>query len=122
VELYNPKVIQSTMGSFLRVHVHHIELPYIIAQLKDGEKDSEYYPVFATGSHGVSLYQATLPKQGMILLGNESRGLSEEVAEKAVQTLSIPFKDPDMHPESLNIATAAAILCAEFRRQAAIEE
>ncbi len=122
VELHNPKVIQSTMGSFLRVRVHYIELPYVIGRLQEGDKDSEYYPVFATGSQGVSLYQATLPKQGMILLGNESRGLSEAVSEMADQTISIPYQDPDMHPESLNIATATAILCAEFRRQAGSEE
>jgi TrmH family RNA methyltransferase len=118
VELYNPKVIQSTMGSFLRVRVHYIELPYVITQLQEGDKEAEYFPVFATGSQGVNLYEASLPKLGMILMGNESKGLSETVTEKADQTLSIPFQDPDMHPDSLNIATATAVLCSEFRRQA----
>ncbi|MCK4748592.1 MAG: RNA methyltransferase, partial [Bacteroidales bacterium] len=114
VELYNPKVIQSTMGSFLRVHVHCTDLPDLIGDIrKQGD-----YQVFGTGSQGANIYKSKLPQQGLILLGNESRGLSGSLMELADRVVSIPFYDPSMHPESLNVATATAILCAEFRRQA----
>ena len=120
VELYNPKVIQSTMGSFLRVRVHYLDLAGQIAQIRAGgnQPEAAAYPVFGTGSNGENIHQCKLPGRGMILLGNESRGLSEQLLKLSGQVLSIPHHDPAMHPESLNIATAAAILCAEFRRQA----
>jgi len=113
VELYNPKVIQSTMGSFLRVRVHYVDLMEFIGEIL---KDKEL-PVFATGGEGNNLHETILPEKGLILLGNESRGLSDSLMALSGQVLSIPFHDPSMHPESLNVAAAAAILCAEFRRQ-----
>ncbi len=118
VELYSPKVIQSTMGSFLRVRVHHMDLAYLIGQLRKQGTAEEYFPVFATGGKGTSLYETSLPENGMFLLGNESKGLSDSLLESADQILSIPNHDPELHAESLNIAAATAILSAEFRRQA----
>ena len=126
-EMYNPKVIQSTMGSFLRVRVHYLALDEMIVQLKNhpgepGEVGSGSgwtvgYPVFATGSSGENIYTSSLPDRGMILLGNESRGLSPALLALSDRVLSIPHHDPGMHPESLNVAAATAVLCSAFRRQ-----
>ena len=138
VELYNPKVIQSTMGSFLRVRVHYLDLADLIGRLRKSGRAArtgvvsltgsgseagpagspiEYYPVFATGGNGRNLYETDLPYRGMLLLGNESKGLSEKLMEEADRVLKIPFHDPGLHPDSLNIASAAAIICSEFRRK-----
>ncbi len=131
VELYNPKVIQSTMGSFLRVRVHFTNLPELIKEVReqttlvrdagggdiDKTTESSSCQIFGTSGNGKNLYKASLPSQGIIMLGNESRGLSEKLCGMADRVLSIPHYDPDMHAESLNVATAAAVFCAEFRRQ-----
>lgn len=138
VELYNPKVIQSTMGSFLRVRVHTLDLPELIGRVRSDFKPqgqtgtvdkkmtgdagndtgSDGYRVFGTGSLGDNVFDGSLPERGMILLGNESRGLSGPLLQCSDRVLSIPWQDSSMHPDSLNVAAAAAILCAEFRRQA----
>ena len=137
VELYNPKVIQSTMGSFLRVRVHYLDIAGLLSQIRGGKSPNtedirdevrgtgksaawNSYPVLGTGSQGDNLYESILPTRGMILLGNESRGLSESLMRLSDSILSIPRHDPGMHPESLNVASAAAVICAEFRRQAHI--
>lgn len=160
VELYNPKVIQSTMGSFLRVRVHTLDLPGLIGRIRQcaspgtsgtagknpsgdaGRSSGDAgrtsgnagrsigdagpssgmpgYPVFGTAGKGESLYESRLPEAGMILLGNESQGLSASLLEISDRILSIPFHDTVLRPDSLNVAVAAAILCAEFRRQAAV--
>ena len=112
VELYNPKVIQSTMGSFLRVRVHYVDLVGLIGEVRSAD-----YQIFGTSGQGENLYETSLPSLGMVVLGNESRGLSEGVLRQTDRVLNIPHHDPDMHSESLNVATAAAVICAEFRRQ-----
>ncbi len=114
-ELYNPKVIQSTMGSFLRVRVHYLDIGTLIQEISSDHETA--YQVFATGSLGENLYRSSLPEKGMILLGNESRGLSETLMDLADLVISIPPHDPSVHAESLNVASAAVVLCAEFRRQ-----
>jgi len=128
VELYNPKVIQSTMGSFLRVRVHYHDLADLVSQIRADKSQKaesirdespvagksaamDSYPVLGTGSQGDNLYESVLPRQGMILLGNESRGLSESLMRLSDSILSIPRYNPGMHPESLNVASAAAVLC-----------
>jgi TrmH family RNA methyltransferase len=119
VELYNPRVIQSTMGSFLRVRVHPLPLDQWIVELKNHPADQgrEPFPVFAAAARGENLYQADLPEKGMILLGNESTGLPEFLMQAADRVLSIPPWDKEIHAESLNVAAATAVFCAEFRRR-----
>jgi TrmH family RNA methyltransferase len=112
VELYNPKTIQSTMGSFLRVNLYYIDLPAQINNLKREEK----YMVYGTGQNGSNLFHTPLFQPGIILFGNEANGLSSGIMELADRILTIPYHDRTSHPESLNVATAAAILCAEFMR------
>lgn len=134
-ELYNPKTIASTMGSFLRVRVHRVDLKAFLGQLREASgKDPgsnrdentagkslpspSRFQVLATDSRGEDLFECSLPERGILLLGNESRGLSGGLKNLADRCIRIPRMDPGMHPESLNVASAAAILCAEFRRRA----
>jgi TrmH family RNA methyltransferase len=123
VELYNPKVIQASMGSFLRVRVHYLELGEFIPTLRLQANDIEGtvnddFGILASGGGGHDIFSTRLPRGGFILLGNEARGLSGELIRMADLQVSIPSHDPDLRAESLNVASAAAILCAEFRRQA----
>jgi len=112
VDLYNPKTIQSTMGSFLRVNVHYVDLSAQINILKREEK----FMVYGTGQNGSNLFHTPLFQPGIILFGNEANGLSAGIMELADRILTIPYHDRTSHPESLNVATAAAIICAAFRR------
>jgi len=112
VDLYNPKTIQATMGSFLRVNVYYCDLPSNICSLRE-EKN---YMVYGTGQNGSNLFHTPLFLPGIILFGNEANGLSPDIMDLADRILTIPYHDRTSHPDSLNVATAAAILCAEFRK------
>jgi TrmH family RNA methyltransferase len=111
-DLYNPKTIQATMGSFLRVNVYYCDLPSNICSLRE-EKN---YMVYGTGQNGSNLFHTPLFLPGIILFGNEASGLSPDIMNLADRILTIPYHDRTSHPDSLNVATAAAILCAEFRK------
>ena len=113
VDLYNPKVIQASMGSFLRVSVLYLDLAETLRELKGNNQ----FTVYATELHGSSLFESTLTVPGMVLTGNESRGLPPELTRMADKKLYIPYHDPESHAESLNAGMATAIFCAEFRRQ-----
>ena len=112
VDLYNSKTIQATMGSFLRVNVYYTDLPANICLLME-EKN---YMVYGTGQNGSNLFHTPLFLPGIILFGNESNGLSPGIMDLADRILTIPYHDRTSHPDSLNVATAAAILFAEFRK------
>ena len=112
VDLYNPKTIQATMGSFLRVNVFYVDLSSYLSCLKE-EKN---YMVYGTGQKGNNLFHTPLFLPGIILFGNEASGLSPGIMNLADRILTIPYHDRTLHPDSLNVATAAAILCAEFRK------
>jgi TrmH family RNA methyltransferase len=112
VDLYNPKTIQATMGSFLRVKVYYVDLISNITILRE-EKN---YMVYGTGQNGNNLFNTPLFLPGIILFGNEANGLSPDILNLADRILTIPYHDRTSHPDSLNVATAAAILCAEFRK------
>jgi TrmH family RNA methyltransferase len=101
VDVYNPKVVQSAMGSHLRVQVHETELGDFIKGLG--------LPVFAATLHGENVYQLPKPGYGILLLGNESKGVSEELINIATRKVTIPGKGG---AESLNVAVSAGILCA----------
>ncbi len=112
VDLYNPKTVQATMGSFLRVNVYYTDLASNICSLRE-EKN---YMVYGTGQNGNNLFHTPLFLPGIILFGNEANGLSPDMMQLADRILTIPYHDRTSHPDSLNVATAAAILCAEFRK------
>lgn len=112
-DVFSPKVVQSTMGSMGRVGVHYTELAsYITAQKAKG------VPVYGTLLSGTDMYAQQLSESGLVILGNEGNGISEPIAELVDTALFIPSypKGTDT-VESLNVGTAAAIVCAEFRRR-----
>lgn len=110
VDVYNPKVVQATMGSLARVRVHYTHLPSFLRSLK---KDT---PIYGTLLDGKDIYSEPLSKEGVIIMGNEGNGISEEVRKLVTHKLLIPhFSTP--HPESLNVSIATAITLSEFRRR-----
>lgn len=111
VEVYNPKTIQATMGSFFRVNTFYVDLLQEIDILKHHHR----MMVFGLALQGESIYSASLPSRGVILVGNESKGLSSEILKKVDNPLLIPAYTGN-HAESLNAAVATAIACSEFRR------
>lgn len=111
VDVYNPKTIQATMGALARVKIHYCHLPSLIASLDN-------VPVYGTFLDGENMYGKTLTGHGIIVMGNEGNGISEEVARCVNERLYIPNYPPQRETsESLNVAMATAIICAEFRRR-----
>ncbi len=108
-DCYNPKVVQATMGSLARVNVSYIDLG-------DFLKNTEL-PVFGTFMDGENIYQKKLPETGVVVFGNEANGISSAVEKFMQQRISIPRFGKLQKTESLNVATAAAIILSEFRRR-----
>jgi TrmH family RNA methyltransferase len=108
VDIYNPKVVQATMGSIARVNVNYVDLESYIGQTK--------MPVFGTFMDGDNIYKTNLPQEGIIIMGNEANGISPELEKLAKNRLAIPRFGNLQKTESLNVATATAIILSEFRR------
>ena len=108
VDVYNPKVVQATMGSISRVNVSYINLEDFISKTS--------LPVFGTFMNGENIYSTTLPQEGIIVMGNEANGISKEVENSIQHRLTIPRFGTLQKTESLNVATATAIILSEFRR------
>ncbi|TDO03095.1 RNA methyltransferase [Sunxiuqinia elliptica] len=113
VDCYNPKVIQASMGAIFRVQLHYINLEDLITQAAN-----EQLPVYGTFLEGKNIYQATLSPAGILVMGNEGKGISDSVANKINQKIHIPSFAFGNGSESLNVATATAICCSEFKRRA----
>jgi len=109
VDCFNPKVIQATMGSITRVHVSYIDLGFFLSTVK--------LPVFGAFMEGENVYKASLPKQGVLVMGNEANGVSEKIEAMITKKISIPRFGDLKVTESLNVATATAVLLSEFRRE-----
>lgn len=111
VDVYNPKTIQATMGAMARIKVHYTNLlPFI--------KDMEGVPVYGTLLNGENIYNQELSNHGLIVMGNEGNGISKEIEELISDKLYIPnYPQERKTSESLNVAIATAIICAEFRRR-----
>ena len=115
-DIYNPKVVQATMGALARVQVHEVDLPQFIkdAQAQNGTD----FPVYGTFLDGDNIYETSLQPHGLIVMGNEGHGISESVAAKVTHRLLIPnYPQGRETSESLNVAIATAIVCSEFRRR-----
>ena len=108
VDIYNPKVVQATMGSIARVNVNYIDLENFIGQTQ--------LPVFGTFMQGSTIYKTDLPQEGIIVMGNEANGISPELEKLIKNRLTIPRFGSLQKTESLNVATATAIVLSEFRR------
>jgi TrmH family RNA methyltransferase len=110
-DVYNPKTIQATMGAIARVRVHYCDLVSLIGSLKD-------IPVYGTFLDGDNMYNKSLSANGLIVMGNEGKGVSPEVGSLINERLYIPnYPTGRTTSESLNVAIATAIVCSEFRRR-----
>jgi TrmH family RNA methyltransferase len=108
VDVYNPKVVQATMGSLARVNVVYTDLYDYITKSP--------LPAFGTFMDGHTIYNEALPQKGIIIMGNEANGISAEIESLAKHRIAIPRFGDLQQTESLNVATAAAIILSEFRR------
>ncbi len=109
VDIYNPKVVQATMGSIARVNVNYVDLKAYIENAKG--------PVFGTFMDGENIYKTTLPQEGIIIMGNEANGISPELEKIVSNRIAIPRFGDIQKTESLNVATATAIVLSEFKRE-----
>lgn len=110
-DVYNPKVIQATMGAIARVNVHYINL-------EDFLKKHDEIPVYGTLLDGDNMYDKELTKNGVIIMGNEGNGIRPDIQQYINQKLYIPnYPLGTQTSESLNVAVATAIVCTEFRRR-----
>ena len=110
-DVYNPKVVQATMGSIARVKVEYGDLLGLVESLPAD------VPVYGTLLDGDNIYQQTLENRGLIVMGNEGKGISPALAKKVNHKLLIPnFPEGRATADSLNVAIATAITCSEFRR------
>lgn len=111
VDVYNPKVVQATMGALARVKIHYCNLVALISSMKN-------IPIYGTFLDGNNIYKETLSNNGLIVMGNEGNGVSEEVSRLINKRLYIPnYPSSRETSESLNVAIATAVTCAEFRRR-----
>ncbi len=114
-DLYNPKTVQATMGAMARVRVHRLSLADLLRTADAGT------PVYGTFLDGDDLYGTELSPNGLIVMGNEGKGISRDIASLVSRKLYIPNYPPGRDTsESLNVAVATAVVCAEFRRRASI--
>lgn len=117
-DCFNPKVVQATMGAILRVRVHYVPLAKLLAEAAENG-----IPVYGTFLEGENLYESRLSPTGIVVMGNEGRGVTPAVARSITRKLFIPPWPADRRgSESLNVAMATGIVCAEFRRQTALKQ
>lgn len=113
VDVFNPKVVQSTMGSLGRVHVLYLNLFEFLSKVPNT------IPVYGADMNGTPVFEIDLKQQAILVIGSESHGISDEINNLINHKISIPtFKSKRVQqPESLNASVATAILCTEFRRK-----
>lgn len=112
VDVYNPKVIQASMGALLHVNVYYADLRMVLEAARDSE-----LPVFGTLLEGESVYTNALSDKGVVLLGNESKGLSPALLPFITDNIMIPGVGVRPGIESLNVGMAASIVFSEFFRR-----
>jgi TrmH family RNA methyltransferase len=109
VDCYNPKVVQATMGSLARVKIAYTNIEKYLK--------SSNLKKFLSLLEGENIYTQTLPSEGIIVMGNEGKGIRKEIQELGDRKLTIPKFSQSSNVESLNVAMATAIFLSEFRRQ-----
>ena len=105
VDAYNPKVVQATMGSLSRIEIHYVDLKAFIREAK--------IPVFGALLNGDSVYKTDWASEGLVVLGNEGNGISDELISLVDKPVTIPRIG---NAESLNVAVATTIFCSEIAR------
>ncbi|MDR1005702.1 MAG: RNA methyltransferase [Bacteroidales bacterium] len=111
VDVFNPKVVQASMGSVFRTNVHYENLQHFIKSLPDD------FAIYGTVvENGENIYQSKLPPRGIIIIGSESFGISNEIQALVNHPLTIPRLSLHLNkPESLNASVATAIVLSEFK-------
>jgi TrmH family RNA methyltransferase len=108
VDCFNQKVVQASMGSLARIDIVYEDLiPFL---------EGTDFPSFIADMDGENVYESTLPKEAILIMGNEANGISYEIRELVDSKISIPRFGDTQQTESLNVATATAILLSEFKR------
>ena len=105
VDAYNPKVVQASMGSLARIHVHYAALADVLPTLK--------LPVFGAMLSGKNIYHTNFGTEGLIVMGNEGKGMRPEIERLIGTAVTIPRAG---RAESLNVGIATALFCAEISR------
>jgi TrmH family RNA methyltransferase len=108
VDCYNQKVVQASMGSLTRIAIHYTHLEKYLTESN--------LPSFIADMNGENVYKTSLPKEGILIMGNEANGVSKEIKNLIQHKISIPRYGETQKTESLNVATATAILLSEFKR------
>ncbi len=111
-DCYNPKVLQSTMGSIMRVKTHYTDLLPLLQRITQLSE----FGIYGTFTNGSNIYTSRLLSTGVIIMGNESKGISKELHPFIRERISIPAFQNHDGIDSLNVAAATAIICSEFRR------
>ena len=112
VDIYNPKAIQATMGSLFRINITYNNLFQYLQTIPSS------HPIYGTIIEGgKNLYQENLQQEGIIVIGSESHGISQEITQLITHPLTIPSFSKEQGPESLNASIATSIICSEFRRK-----
>jgi TrmH family RNA methyltransferase len=113
VDVYNPKVVQASMGAIFRIKTGYTDLESFLS-----EASKSQVPVYGTFMDGSNIYKEELTRNGIIVLGNEGNGISDSVSQLVTKKITIPtFSINTNKSESLNVAIAASICCSEFRRR-----
>jgi len=108
VDCFNSKVVQASMGSLTRVAVSYLDLKKYLQNAS--------VPIFIADMDGLDVYKTKLPESALLVLGNEANGISDEIKQLVTTKITIPRYGDFQQTESLNVATASAILLSEFRR------
>lgn len=115
-DLFNPKVIQASMGSFCRVNVWYTPFETVSA-LANKLK----IPIYGAFLDGENIYKQNLPQKALLVMGNEGNGIGPKIELKIERKIKIPkFSENPKSAESLNVSVATAIICSEFMRQSSI--
>ncbi|KOY51183.1 TrmH family RNA methyltransferase [Polaribacter dokdonensis] len=109
VDAYNQKVVQASMGSLTRVSIKYLDLASYL--------NSSELPTYIADMDGSNVYSSQLPAEAILVMGNEANGISESIREIVQNKISIPRFGATQKTESLNVATATAILLSEFKRR-----
>ncbi|TVZ27327.1 TrmH family RNA methyltransferase [Gillisia sp. Hel_I_86] len=110
VDCYNSKVVQATMGSIARVDVHYLDLALFL------EENNSHFKV-GTFMEGENIFVTNMPKAAIVVLGNEAHGISNNIEKLIEKKINIPQFSNVKNTESLNVATATAVLLSEIRRK-----
>lgn len=112
-DIFNPKVVQATMGAIFRVNCYYTNLETCLTTKKNNN-----VPIYGTFMDGENIYTEELTENGIIVMGNEGNGISEPISKLVSKRLTIPTFSPKSNKsESLNVAIATSICCSEFLRR-----